>query len=166
MPEMKYNPDIHIQLIGCMARYGATDIEISQELGISRSTLSEWKKKYIEISDTLKENKNIADSYVENSLYKRANGYEYEETETIEIKDKDGNVIKTKNKKTKKQIAPDVTAQIFWLKNRQKERWRDVKEYHATYAPGTRKQLKEALKHITDEDYNHALEQAGLNDIH
>ena len=52
-------------------------------------------------------------------MLKRALGYEYEE-ETYE------NGILTK--KVKKQVAPDTTAQIFWLKNRQVKKWRDKVE--------------------------------------
>ena len=39
--------------------------------------------------------------------------------------DKDGNVKPVKIEKTKKHVPPDVTAQIFWLKNRQRDRWQD-----------------------------------------
>ena len=77
------------------------------------------EKKYSEISESLKSNKEIADIAVENALYKRAIGYQYTET-TKEA----GKVVKT----VVKEVAPDTTAQIFWLKNRQPERWRDKQE--------------------------------------
>ncbi|MDR3348543.1 MAG: DNA-packaging protein [Acidaminococcales bacterium] len=38
-------------------------------LGISRSTLSEWKKHCSDISDALKQGKDVADRQVENALY-------------------------------------------------------------------------------------------------
>ena len=59
------------------------------------------------------------------SLYERATGYEYEEEKRIVEYDKDGNVKPVKIEKTKKHVPPDVTAQIFWLKNRQRDRWQD-----------------------------------------
>ena len=31
-----------------------------------------------------------------------------------------------------KQVAPDTTAQIFWLKNRKPQEWRDKKETEVT----------------------------------
>ena len=52
-------------------------------------------------------------------MLKRALGYEYEE-ETYE------NGILTK--KVKKQVPPDTTAQIFWLKNRKPNTWKDKVE--------------------------------------
>ena len=42
--------------------------------------------------------------------------------------DKDGNVKPIKIEKTKKQVPPDVGAQCFWLKNRQRDKWQDRPE--------------------------------------
>lgn len=54
-------------------------------------------------------------------------GYEYEETTTEIIESPDG--TKRKHiKKTKKMVVPDTTAQIFWLKNRRPDMWRDKPE--------------------------------------
>ena len=41
-------------------------------MNISRSTLNEWKKKYSDISDTLKKGKEIVDYEVENALLQSA----------------------------------------------------------------------------------------------
>lgn len=101
------------------ARDGLTDKQIAENIGINRTTLYDWKKKEINIADALKKGKEIVDFEVENALLKRALGYEYEE-ETYE------NGVLTK--KVKKQVAPDTTAQIFWLKNRQTKKWRDKVE--------------------------------------
>ena len=101
------------------ARSGLTDEQIAKNIGIATSTFYEWKKKELEFSEALKKGKEVIDFEVENALLKRALGYEYEE-ETYE------NGILTK--KVKKQVAPDTTAQIFWLKNRQVKKWRDKVE--------------------------------------
>ena len=101
------------------ARDGLTDEQIAKNIGINRTTLYDWKKKETNIADALKKGKEIIDFEVENALLKRALGYEYEE-ETYE------NGILTK--KVKKQVPPDTTAQIFWLKNRQVKKWRDKVE--------------------------------------
>ena len=61
------------------ARDGLTDEQIAKNMGISRSTLNEWKKKYSDISDTLKKGKEVVDRQVENALLKRALGYSYKE---------------------------------------------------------------------------------------
>lgn len=105
------------------ARDGLTDEQIASNMGISRSTLNVWKDKFSDISDTLKKGKEIVDREVENALLKRALGYEYVETKT---KTEGGFV--TEITTTTKQVVPDVTAQIFWLKNRKPETWKDKRD--------------------------------------
>ncbi len=102
------------------ARDGLTEEQIADNMGISRSTLSEWKNIYSDISDTLKRGKEVIDRQVENALLKRALGYEYEE-----VSEKFEGGVLTERKVTKKQVVPDTTAQIFWLKNRKPIDWRD-----------------------------------------
>ena len=72
------------------ARDGLTDEQIAHNMGISPSTLYEWKKKYPEISEALKKGKEVVDREVENALLKRALGYEYEEVKQIIEKDEMG----------------------------------------------------------------------------
>ena len=98
------------------AKSGLTDEQIAKNIGINRTTLYDWKKKETNIADALKKGKEVIDFEVENALLKRALGYEYEE----EIYE---NGILTK--KVKKHVAPDTTAQIFWLKNRKPNNWKD-----------------------------------------
>ena len=109
------------------ARDGLTDKDISLNMGINRATLYDWKNKYTDISDALKKGKEIVDIAVENALYKRAIGFEYEETKQIIEKDKSGKE-KKRIEKTKKYVPPDTTAQIFWLKNRKPAEWRDKRD--------------------------------------
>lgn len=101
------------------ARDGLTDEQIAHNMGISRKTLAEWKKKYGDISDTLKKGKDVVDIQVENALLKRALGYVCKEQKVS----KDGEIIELE-----KEIPPDTTAQIFWLKNRKPDKWRDKVE--------------------------------------
>lgn len=126
------------------ARDGLTDEQLAKNMGINPATLYEWKKKYSEISETLKRGKEVVDIQVENALLKRALGYDYEE-ETKEMTyatnefgealyNAMGNRITTLStvKSVKKQVAPDTTAQIFWLKNRRPDKWRDRKDVDVT----------------------------------
>ena len=59
-------------LISAWARDGLTDDQIANNMGISRSTLSEWKRKFPDISDALKKSKAVVDIEVENALYQAA----------------------------------------------------------------------------------------------
>ncbi|MCK9591856.1 MAG: helix-turn-helix domain-containing protein [Methanoregula sp.] len=116
----RYDPKRHPAIALSVSRKGKTNPEIADALGIVESTLAEWRKKYPEFSDALKEGKAEADSKVEASLFQRANGYDLDVVETTEYPNGGVQV-----KKTKKHIPPDTTAQIFWLKNRRPDEWRD-----------------------------------------
>ena len=108
------------------ARDGLTDEQIAAKVGINPATLYKWIDKYGEIGEALKRGKAPVDFQVENALLKRAMGYEYEEVITEVYGDGKKHV-----KKIKRHVPPDVTAQIFWLKNRKAERWRDKPEAKA-----------------------------------
>lgn len=62
----------NLLLIEGWARDGLTDEDIAANMGISRSTLNNWKNKYSDISDTLKKGKDVVDRQVENALLKEA----------------------------------------------------------------------------------------------
>lgn len=114
------------------ARDGLTDEQIAQNIGISRSTLNEWKKKFSDISDALKKGKEVVDRQVENALLKRALGYSYDEvTQERIFNEETGRVELIPVKVVTKEVQPDTTAQIFWLKNRRPDLWRDRKELDA-----------------------------------
>nr|WP_288232365.1 helix-turn-helix domain-containing protein [uncultured Anaerostipes sp.] len=104
------------------ARDGLIDEQIAYNIGITRETLSQWKNKYSDISDALKRGKEVVDRQVENALLKRALGYKYEEIKTEETEE--GKKVTV----TIKEVVPDTTAQIFWLKNRKPDQWRDKRD--------------------------------------
>ena len=108
-----------LTLLTGWARQGLTNEQIANNMGINVSTLYDYINKYNEISNALKKGKEVVDFEVENALLKRALGYSYEE-KTFE----DG-VLK---KVVVKEVQPDTTAQIFWLKNRMSAHWRDKVE--------------------------------------
>lgn len=129
--------------IGGWAKDGLTDEQIAKKIGISRSTLNNWKKEHSDILDTIKRGKEVVDREVENALLKKAVGYEYEEKtfKVVTVKEKrieerDGKKIPIEVpvekevliKKTTKHVAPDTGAAAFWLKNRKPDVWRDKKE--------------------------------------
>lgn len=98
---------------------GFTDKQLAVFFGVNESTINRWKDKYPEFCKSIKSGKVIADAQVSESLFKRATGIEVTE---VEVRDDGKKKVK---RVTKKHIPPDPTAQIFWLKNRQPELWRD-----------------------------------------
>lgn len=111
------------------AREGYTDIQIAEAMGISSCTFYAWLKKYSKIAEALKRGKAPVDRMVENALLKRALGYEYTEVTKERILDrKTGQYKLTVTKETVKKVPPDVVAQIFWLKNRRPDLWREKRQ--------------------------------------
>ncbi len=150
-PGRKSHYDTRIQPrlaeIAAWCRDGYTDRMICEALSISIPTFYKWKALKQELVDALKVNKAIADLTVENSLYKKAVGYSTKET-TREIKtDAKGNTIAKHVKEVEKEIAPDSTACIFWLKNRRRTEWRDKVE-KLPEAPNNKNDLLEQLAEI------------------
>lgn len=95
-------------------------------MGVVRATLAEWKKKFPSLLDAIKKGKEVVDREVENAMLKRALGYEYDEVTQEPVTDKDTGITEMRvTKVVTKQIVPDVTAQIFWLKNRKPAEYRD-----------------------------------------
>ena len=111
--------DEGLLLIQGWARDGLIDEQISKNMGVAYSTFKEWKKKYSDFSAALKQGKEVVDRQVENALLKNAVGFMYEE-ETVTNA---GEVVTVK-----KYSKPNITAQIFWLKNRKMKEWRDKQE--------------------------------------
>lgn len=127
------------------SRDGLTNEQIANNIGINVKTLYDWKNKKSDICNALKKGKEVVDIEVENALLKRALGY------TVTLKeqkvDKDGcvhDLVKDVH------VPGDTTAQIFWLKNRRKQQWRDKVEYENTgeNKNGVIEDLVEALKNV------------------
>ena len=114
-----------LTLLEGWARNGLTDEQIAHNVGITSKTLREWKKRFGAICASLKRGKEVVDIEVENALFKRALGYDYEEIKTEETEK--GTFIT----KYRRHIPPETAAIVFWLKNRKSADWRDKREYEA-----------------------------------
>lgn len=101
---------------------GATDPDMANFFNVSLTTFQSWKRKTPELRDALKIGKMAADSQVAKSLFRRAIGFSQQEMDVRVVK---GELVQTVV--TKKYVG-DVTAQIFWLKNRQPDLWNDRRE--------------------------------------
>lgn len=106
------------------ARDGLSDKQIAKNIGISVSTLCEWKNRFPELSEAIKRGKRPVDVQVENALYRSALGFKQTIRKPIKLRRKDGSEY-IEYGEEEVYIAPNITAQIFWLKNRKPEYWRD-----------------------------------------
>jgi hypothetical protein len=117
----KFKPE-YIERARKLCQFGHTDLELAVFFGVHLQTINNWKVKYPEFLYALKAGKEVADSRVERSLYARAVGYNYE---AVKIFMPAGRA-KPVYAKYNEHVPPDVTAGIFWMKNRDPEHWRDV----------------------------------------
>lgn len=101
---------------------GATDADLAEFFEVAESTINKWKKDHKAFSESIKKGKIDADANVAHSLYKRATGYEQDIVKAFQYQGEPVIVPLTE------KVAPDTTAAIFWLKNRQKDRWRDKQD--------------------------------------
>lgn len=126
------------------ARDGLTDEQIAHNIGIHPATLYEWKKNYPKINESLKTGKEVVDIQVENALLKRALGYTFTE---VKVEESDNGVKRTE---TVKEVVADTTAQLFWLKNRRPDKWRDRKNFEINDARESTKKLSDILEQLKE----------------
>ena len=121
----KWLEEENLTLLKSWAIKGLTDRQIADCIGIAESTLYEWKKKHSEISEALKKGKEVFDAESVEALHQAGIGHYIEEVYT-DITIRDG--VETKRIRTRKRWIPsNVTALIFWLKNRDPDNWKDRK---------------------------------------
>ena len=135
MAKSKYEewltPDGLLRIEG-WARDGLTDEQIAKNIGVSYSTFRVWRDKHPALSAALKKGKAPVDIEVENALLKKALGFSVMVKKPIKVKTKrqlqGKGTIEEEHIEYAEEgvyVPPDTTAQIFWLKNRKPDKWRD-----------------------------------------
>ena len=124
-------PDGLLRIEG-WARDGLTEAQIAHNMGISVSSLADWKNKFPQLLDALKKGKAPIDIEVENALLKSALGHTKIIRKPIKVKTErqvvgEGRCVEEHIEYAEEEIytPPQVLAQIFWLKNRKPEKWRE-----------------------------------------
>lgn len=117
----KYDPSFD-ELAYNYCLLGATDAQLANFFGVTEQTVNNWKIAQPTFFESLKKGKSMADAMVAKSLFGRATGYEHPEDK---IFNNNGEPMIVP---TVKHYPPDPTAAIFWLKNRQPDKWRDKQD--------------------------------------
>jgi hypothetical protein len=117
-----------------LCKLGTTDRDLCLFFSISHQTVENWKKTYPEFFLALMRGKQEADLNVAGALYNNATGYDYYEERAVKLRETsyvNGKVSSVREHvdvvRIKRHQPADTTAQIFWLKNRRPDLWRDVK---------------------------------------
>ncbi len=139
----KYKPEFAKQAARLCA-LGATDAQLADFFEVAVSTVNLWKVQHAEFSESIRVPKEQADDRVEQSLFRRAMGYEHDE---VDLKVVGGKIVQTD---VRKHYPPDLTAMIFWLKNRRPEQWRETKAVELTGANGGPMQYARVERIIID----------------
>jgi hypothetical protein len=126
-----YKPE-YAEMARKIALLGATEQDLAGIFGVGDTTISDWKKNYIEFSDAFEKGKLLADAEVAASLYKRATGYEQDAVKIFMPSGFPEPVYAP----YREHYPPDTGAAAFWLKNRRRMNWRDKQELEHTGKDG------------------------------
>jgi hypothetical protein len=122
-----------------LCKLGATDEEMARCFRVNEATIYRWQKAHPEFREAIRAGKIVADIKIAGKLYDLATGYEYEEVQAIKLREieygPDGKKVAVRERvevvKLRRIRPPETEAAIFWLTNRQKEKWKQrVTEEH------------------------------------
>jgi hypothetical protein len=124
-----YKPEFAAAVYG-YALLGGTNKRIGELLGVDERTVVRWQHDHPDFCLALKAGRDEADAEVSKSLFHRANGYSHK---AVKIFCQAGQIFE---REYVEHFPPDVTACIFWLKNRRPDLWRDLSRQEITGADG------------------------------
>lgn len=136
------------------ANDGLTDEEICRKMNISVSTLWRWCNAEEKIKKAIMRGRDMSTIEVENTLYKCARGFEYQEEQVT----KDGGVVVV----TRYQ-PPSIEAQKYILSNRRRDKWKSKQEVALEAQIAAQAEVKTETKIITAEDVAKSLMEDDLD---
>ena len=124
--------DDGLTLVEGWARDGLSDEQIAANIGIAGRTYYEWQERFPQFAQAIKKGKAPVDYQVENALFKSATGYTVKVMKPMKLKEEkqkvgEGRIVTERVKYVEEEvyIPPQTAAQVFWLKNRRPDKWRD-----------------------------------------
>lgn len=127
---MKYSKKLLDKIYKLISTDDYTIQEICDQVGISRETYNVWKNEKSYFSDMIQKANDarleMFKKAARNSMFKKINGYDYDEVTTVIGTDKDGKPKIKDQKKVKKHVPPDTAALIFILSNADKDNFKNT----------------------------------------
>jgi hypothetical protein len=128
--------------------FGSTDLELAELFDVCEDTIYNWKKEHLDFFEAIKRGKEEYDtSRVVVALRERATGYSHDD---VHISNFQGEITETE---ITKHYPPDPTSMIFWLKNRDPNRWRDKVDVGVTkkYEDMTDEEIDAQIKRLKEQ---------------
>ena len=121
-----------LELLRSLCEKGLSEEEIAERVGLSLGQMRRWKEKYVEFRSALSLGHPDSDFHVINALYKKATGFNVELKKTYKLKTVEFDPDTGKKIREYEELATgvdetfipaDLSAEKYWLENRQSERW-------------------------------------------
>jgi hypothetical protein len=133
----KYKDEFAEQAEKQCSMYGAEDKHLAKFFNVTERTINRWKDDYEKFCHSLKKGKDEFDTReIEVALRERAKGYSHPD---VHISNYQGEITITE---ITKHYPPDPTSIIFWLCNRNRERWQSVNKTTIEAGEGFENQLR------------------------
>lgn len=117
-----FNESLQSRIVA-LVEEGKTLAQVAEIIGVSIPTIYNWFGQHKDLLYAVRQARQIADELVEAALFSRAQGYSHPEEKVFCTKD--GEII---THDTQRHHPPDTQAAMFWLRNRQPEKWREKVE--------------------------------------
>jgi len=152
----KYDQTFHDAWAFSLAIKGATDAEIADAFGVARRTIERWsvakggdgKMSLTSFGEARRSGKEQADSQVVKKLYERCLGYDATDVQqSIEYDSKGAPRVK-ETRTSKRHVAPDVMAIMYWLNNRHRKtgEWSQRQDVNVSFGDDS---IREAVRELT-----------------
>ena len=122
-----------LRLVEGWARDGEDDCSIARHMGVPERTLRRWRRALEKLDEAIRRGRGAAWD-VETALLYKATGYDKPVMKTYKVKCVDYDPATGKKVREREELKTaeeevhvpgNTTAQVFWLKNRRPDRWRD-----------------------------------------
>jgi transposase-like protein len=130
----RFRERFSLEFVRRLAEEGFSDEEIAMRCGLELTVLRQWRKKHTDFDEAIRLGRSESDYSVIRALYKKATGFNVGLKKTYKLKRIDFDPETGKKLREYEELATgidetfvpaDLSAEKFWLKNRQSERWHE-----------------------------------------